>query len=83
MQTKLTLRMDDAVVKKAKAWARMQGISLSGAVAEFFSRLPEPEKEPQLSSWTKRLAGAASATESTAEGKARQDYLDFLEEKYR
>lgn len=36
MQTKLTLRVDDKLIKSAKKLAEKKGISLSKMVAEFF-----------------------------------------------
>ena len=44
MQTKLTLRVDEKLVKKAKAYAKKTGKSVSQLVAEYFSLLtPRPE----------------------------------------
>ncbi len=39
MQTKLTLRLDDDLVRKAKAYARRSGKSVSSLVADFFALL--------------------------------------------
>ena len=39
MHTKLTLRMDDALVEKAKREAKRRGKSVSQMVAEFFDSL--------------------------------------------
>ena len=83
MQTKLTLRLEEELVEKAKAWARAHGISLSQAVAEFFAQLPEREGPSHLSPWTRRLAGIASGkgTAPTDE-EVRHDYLNYLEAKH-
>ena len=48
MQTKLTLRMEERLIRQAKAYARRTGRSVSGLVADFFSQLsttaaPPPE----------------------------------------
>ena len=40
MQTKLTLRMDSALIDKAKKWARARNVSLSEAMAGFFELWP-------------------------------------------
>lgn len=84
MQTKLTLRLDDAAIHRAKRWARTRGVSLSKAVEDFFVSLPTAEEEPDLAPWTLRLLGAAAGEGSTPtdEEIARED-LDRLEEKYR
>lgn len=80
MQTKLTLRLDDALIEKAKAWAESRRLSLSQAVADIFAQLPERKtgKTPaSLSPWTRRLLGAASGQGKTpTDDEVRRDYLD-------
>jgi len=88
MQTKLTLRLDDHLIARAKAWARARDTSLSGVVAGFFARLPDPQQEPDaahLSPWTRHLVGAACVPgkPAPAEDQLQRDYVDYLEEKYR
>lgn len=87
MQTKLTLRLEDALVEKAKAWAKERQISLSQAVAEFFAQLPERKtrkKPSSLSPWTRRLVGAAAGKgKAPTDEEVRRDYLDHLQAKYR
>ena len=39
MQTKLTLRLDDALVTQAKHYAAREGRSVSALVADYFQRL--------------------------------------------
>ena len=46
MQTKLTLRLDDQLVKDAKQHARQTGKSLSQMVTEYFSAVTSPEAAP-------------------------------------
>ena len=36
MKTKLTLRLDDAVIERAKAYAAARGTSVSGLVEDYF-----------------------------------------------
>jgi hypothetical protein len=57
MQTKLTLRMDDSLVIRAKSWARIRGVSLSQVVASMLEQLPARHGEDKLSPWTARLVG--------------------------
>lgn len=52
MQTKLTLRLDAALIRQAKAYAERDGRSVSELVASYFSRLmAEPPARPQRSSF--------------------------------
>ncbi|MBD2448868.1 hypothetical protein H6G76_17240 [Nostoc sp. FACHB-152] len=83
MQTKLTLRLDDALVKKAKKWAKIHNISLSEAIATFFEQLPDPEQPIELSSWTQSLVGILNLEENVDDSEVlQQQYLDYLEDKY-
>jgi hypothetical protein len=80
MQTKLTLRLDARLVRRAKAYARRTGKSLSGLVADFFTRLSEPAEAPPepLSPEVRSLYGAL-ADQRVAE----EDYRRYLAEKHR
>ena len=63
MQTKLTLRLDEQLVKRAKAYAKKSGKSVSQLVAEYFSLLNErPPSEPELTASVRRLKGALKAS---------------------
>jgi hypothetical protein len=87
MHTKLTLRLEEALVEKAKVWAKAHHVSLSQAVAEFFAQLPEKGERRGLSSlspWTRRLTGvAAGKKRASTDEEIHRDYLDYLAEKHR
>ncbi|MFZ5877186.1 MAG: DUF6364 family protein [Nitrospirota bacterium] len=84
MHTKLTLRLDDELIQKAKAWAKAHRVSLSKAVAEFLARLPRTEGERTLSPWTRRLAGTVSRKRRALDDQAiRRGYREFLAKKHR
>ncbi len=63
MTSKLTLAMDDAIVKKAKKYARQRNLSLSKLVEYFFAALAlkTNEKNMPLSPITQELAGMIKA----------------------
>ncbi len=78
MKNKLTLRLDSALIKRAKKHARKKGTSVSRIVANYFSVLEEenhPSEEP--SPITNLLIGILK--DSDIEEK---DYKSYLEEKY-
>jgi hypothetical protein len=85
LKTKLTLRMEEELIERAKAWAKSRDVSLSDAVANFFSALSETELQPALSPWTRSLVGAARRPGEPAPGddELRADYVDYLDRKYR
>ena len=84
MQTKLTLRVDDRLVRQAKAYAHHQGKSVSGIVADYFARLgsksvPAHESlSPAVRSLSGALAGKGVSTKDSKE-----DYRRHLREKHR
>ena len=78
MQTKLTLRIDDRLVKDAKQYARQTGKSLSRMVAEYFSAVTSPEAvRDELTPAVSRLKGLLAGTMVDID-----DYRTYLEGKH-
>lgn len=79
MNTKLTLRLDDKLIAKAKRHARRTGKSLSQIVAEYFHLLGHGATgAEELTPTVSRLKGALRGS-----GVDVQDYRDYLERKHR
>ena len=80
MQTKLILRLDDQLIRRAKSYARRSGKSLSELVADLFSRLNTAEESSprELTPAVRSLAGALSGRQST-----REEFRRHLDEKHR
>jgi hypothetical protein len=86
-QTKLTLRLEDRLIARAKTWARAHDTSLSDMVAGFFAQLPEAnarDGDGDLSPWTRSLVGAGRlrGQPAPADDTLRDEYVDYLERKY-
>jgi hypothetical protein len=78
MNTKLTLRMDESIVRKAKMEAKRRGKSVSRMVAEFFESIGlEQTSEKDLPPTTASLVGILKGKEISEE-----DYKKHLQEKY-
>ena len=83
MQTKLTLRLDDALIRRAKLYAGRAGKSVSEIVADYFARLEAPAEE------SARLVRAKSPAVESLVGvisDARldeRDYRDHLADRHR
>ena len=79
MATKLTLRMDDHLIKAAKEYAAGAGKSVSRIVADFFEMIQSEKshQEPELSPTVKSLRGVLKG-HSVSE----MDYKKYIEEKY-
>jgi len=85
MQTKLTLRLDEALIQRAKTYAEERGSSLSRLVADYFSLLTQEQTDtaskmatdemPPITASLWGLLGDAQVDEA--------DYHRHLEEKYR
>jgi hypothetical protein len=85
MQTKLTLRLEERLIVRAKAWARQRGVSLSQAVATVFAQLPG-SPDSALSPWTRKLVGIAArgkGRRAPSDEAIRRAHLDHLAEKHR
>ena len=80
MQTKLTLRLDAALVRRAKAYARQSGKSVSSVVAGFFALLGRrgEQDEDELTPAVRSLVGALGTARVS-----KKDYHRYLEEKHR
>lgn len=79
MQTKLTLRVDDAVVRKAKKIALKRGTSVSRIFSEYISEIEDNQDLGELGEITKSMVGALGGLDIVDE---REEYLDHLEDKY-
>jgi len=82
MQTKLTLRMEADLIRRAKTYARRSGRSLSDIVARLFGLIEREdagETRPSLSPTVRSLVGALRGRNGVSE----RDYRRHLEKKHR
>ena len=77
MQTKLTLRMDDALVQQAKTQAARRGKSVSRMVGEFIASLGAPRRGDELSPVTGSLLGIMRGSRVSE-----ADYKRHLRDRY-
>ena len=77
MQTKLTLRIEEQLIERAKAHAKKRGKSISQMVAEYFALLDRDDRPETLAPLTRSLHGALGGT-AVDEHTSRE----HLEEKY-
>ena len=79
MQTKMTLRLDDALIRRAKEEAKQRGKSVSQLVAEYFESLGQPNANAEaLPPITASLVGILKDNSVDIE-----DYKKHIEEKHR
>ena len=77
MNTKLTLRMDEALIARAKLHSEQSGKSLSRLVSEFFSAMDAPAAQGGITPRVKSLMGALSQAAVDED-----DYRRHLEAKH-
>jgi len=78
MNTKLTLRMDEGIVRKAKIEAKRRGKSVSRMVAEFIESIgSRPDSGKVVPPTTASLVGILKGREVSED-----DYKVHLREKY-
>ena len=79
MQTKLTLRMEGALVEGAKAEAERRGKSVSQMVSEFFDSLTgvprRPTEVPPITASLVGVLGRGKVSEDTYKEHLREKYL--------
>lgn len=77
METKLTLKLNEQIIEKAKAYARSRNTSLSKLIENFLSKVTaEPVKNEDISPLVKSLSGVISEN-------IKKNYRDYLSEKYK
>ena len=77
MQTKLTLRLEESLIREAKHYARQHGRSLSQVVADYFQMLTRQSEDPEIPPITRSLIGMLKADQLDVD-----DYKRHLEQKY-
>ena len=75
MQNKLTLRLDESLIKQAKIYAKQHDKSLSQVVADYFQLLTKGVEGLETPSITQSLIGVIKDVDE-------DDYKGHLEEKY-
>ncbi len=82
MTTKLTLRLDGTVIRKAKKSASTRGVSLSRMVEEYFKAIADQERhEVRESPVLYEVSGVLSGKHDAVQ--LRAEYRKYLAEKYR
>lgn len=79
MKNKLTLRLDEKLIKEAKEYAKSKKTSVSQLVADYFKAIEsrKSEENPDYSPVTSSLVGILKDRDISEE-----DYKSYLEEKH-
>jgi hypothetical protein len=80
MAAKLTLRIDEGLIERAKSYSKETGKSVSQLVADYLALLPERSGRPRPAAV--RLAPRSLRGLLRGTGLDEQDYRRHLEDKY-
>ena len=84
MNTKLTLRLNDNVIERAKIYARSHNISLSKMIESYLDSLTKQnEEEKKKVSITPLVESLSGVIELPADFDYKKEYRNYLEEKYK
>jgi len=80
MQTKLTLRLDETLIRRVKRYSTKSGKSISRLVADYFNLIDSSQspEDKELTPRVKSLLGALAGSRVSE-----QDYRRHLEAKHR
>jgi hypothetical protein len=76
MDTKLTIKLDEDVITRAKSYAKRRKTSLSKMIESYLDSVTKPEsKEIEITPLVKSLSGVVKLTDDYDYKKDRTDYL--------
>lgn len=81
MDTKLTLKLEQSVIEKAKAYAKSQRTSLSRLIENYLLSITiEKDSKDKITPLVKSLSGIIDLSN---EKEDKEGYTEFLSEKYK
>ncbi len=83
MDTKLTLRLDDSVIERAKIYARNHKISLSKMIEAYLDSLTKQKDVESKITITPLVESLSGVIDLPDDFDYKKDYSDYLDEKYR
>ena len=83
METKLTLRLNDNVIERAKAYAKSQRISLSKMIESYLDSLTREKATENKISITPLVESLSGVINLPPDFDYKNEYADYLTEKYK
>ena len=81
MDTKLTLRLEQQIIEKAKEYAKLHSTSLSALIENYLQRITDKsEQDDKITPLVKSLSGVAGRQKNAD---VKIDYAEFLSDKYK
>jgi hypothetical protein len=83
METKLTLRLNDNVIERAKIYARSHNVSLSKMIESYLDSITKQKEENKKNSITPLVESLSGVIDLPADFDYKKEYREYLEEKYK
>lgn len=84
MDSKLTLKLNESIINRAKKYASNKNLSLSRLIENYLDSLThEQNDEFEISPFVKSISSGKSIPADFDEKKWREERTDFLDEKYK
>lgn len=83
METKLTLRLNDRVIKRAKIYARHQRISLSKMIESYLDSVTSEKESDKKAAITPLVESLSGVIDLPPDYDYKKEYTDHLIEKYK
>ena len=83
METKLTLRLNDRVIERAKLYARSHKISLSKMIESYLDSLTKEKGKEKKISITPLVESLSGVIDLPSDFDYKKEYGDYLIEKYK
>lgn len=83
METKLTLRLNDSVIERAKIYAGKQKISLSKMIEAYLDHLTREMEDKDKASITPLVKSLSGVIDLPSDFDYKKEYGDYLIEKYK
>lgn len=83
METKLTLRLNDSVIERAKIYAGKQKISLSKMIESYLDHLTREMEDKDKVSITPLVKSLSGVIDLPSDFDYKKEYGDYLIEKYK
>lgn len=81
MDTKLTLKLNDEIIEKAKEYAKVRKISLSDLIENYLQKLTtEKKSDKTITPLVKSLSGIINLPKDYND---KEDYTNYLTNKYK
>lgn len=83
METKLTLRLNDNVIARAKIYARSHKTSLSKMIESYLDSITKQKEKEKKISVTPLVESLSGVIDLPANFDYKKEYRDYLQEKYK